>query len=35
VSRAPQRNIAGWTARKRPGTVAAEAAAKAEAETEG
>ena len=32
VSRAQQRNIEGWTARKRPGTVSAEAAAKAEAD---
>jgi bifunctional UDP-N-acetylglucosamine pyrophosphorylase/glucosamine-1-phosphate N-acetyltransferase len=29
VTRAPQRNIEGWTERKRPGTVSAEAAAKA------
>jgi bifunctional UDP-N-acetylglucosamine pyrophosphorylase / glucosamine-1-phosphate N-acetyltransferase len=29
VSRAPQRNVAGWVARKRPGTPAAEAAARA------
>jgi bifunctional UDP-N-acetylglucosamine pyrophosphorylase/glucosamine-1-phosphate N-acetyltransferase len=35
VTRAPQRNIAGWTARKRPGTASAEAAAKAEGENEG
>jgi len=32
ITRAPQRNVDGWTARKRPGTVSAEAAAKAEAE---
>ena len=35
VTRAPQRNIEGWTARKRPGTVSAEAAAKAEAADRG
>jgi bifunctional N-acetylglucosamine-1-phosphate-uridyltransferase/glucosamine-1-phosphate-acetyltransferase GlmU-like protein len=29
VARAPQRNVAGWVARKRPGTPAAEAAARA------
>jgi bifunctional N-acetylglucosamine-1-phosphate-uridyltransferase/glucosamine-1-phosphate-acetyltransferase GlmU-like protein len=29
VGRAPQRNVAGWVARKRPGTPAAEAAAQA------
>ncbi|MCA2213850.1 bifunctional UDP-N-acetylglucosamine diphosphorylase/glucosamine-1-phosphate N-acetyltransferase GlmU [Jidongwangia harbinensis] len=29
VTRAPQRNIEGWTARKRPGTVSAEAAEQA------
>jgi bifunctional UDP-N-acetylglucosamine pyrophosphorylase / glucosamine-1-phosphate N-acetyltransferase len=29
VTRAPQRNIEGWTERKRPGTVSAEAAARA------
>src|SRR4029453_11309166 len=32
VTRAPQRNIEGWVARKRPGTVSAEAAARAEAD---
>ena len=32
VSRARQRNIEGWTARKRPGTASAEAAARAEAD---
>jgi bifunctional UDP-N-acetylglucosamine pyrophosphorylase / glucosamine-1-phosphate N-acetyltransferase len=30
VTRAPQRNVEGWTERKRPGTVSAEAAAKAQ-----
>jgi bifunctional UDP-N-acetylglucosamine pyrophosphorylase / glucosamine-1-phosphate N-acetyltransferase len=35
ITRAPQGNIAGWVARKRPGTASAEAAAKAEADTEG
>jgi bifunctional UDP-N-acetylglucosamine pyrophosphorylase/glucosamine-1-phosphate N-acetyltransferase len=29
VARAPQRNVAGWVARKRPGTPAAEAAERA------
>jgi len=29
VGRAEQRNVAGWVARKRPGTPAAEAAARA------
>ncbi|PRY28403.1 bifunctional UDP-N-acetylglucosamine diphosphorylase/glucosamine-1-phosphate N-acetyltransferase GlmU [Pseudosporangium ferrugineum] len=29
VTRAPQRNVEGWTARKRPGTVSADAAEKA------
>ena len=29
VTRAPQRNVEGWTARKRPGTVSAEAAERA------
>ena len=32
VTRAPQRNVEGWTARRRPGTVSAEAAEKAAAE---
>jgi bifunctional UDP-N-acetylglucosamine pyrophosphorylase/glucosamine-1-phosphate N-acetyltransferase len=32
VARAAQRNVAGWVARKRPGTPAAEAAARAQAE---
>jgi bifunctional UDP-N-acetylglucosamine pyrophosphorylase / glucosamine-1-phosphate N-acetyltransferase len=31
VTRAPQRNVEGWTERRRPGTVSAAAAAKAEA----
>jgi bifunctional UDP-N-acetylglucosamine pyrophosphorylase/glucosamine-1-phosphate N-acetyltransferase len=31
VTRAPQRNVEGWTARRRPGTVSAEAAQKAAA----
>jgi bifunctional UDP-N-acetylglucosamine pyrophosphorylase/glucosamine-1-phosphate N-acetyltransferase len=30
VARAPQRNVAGWVRRRRPGTAAAEAAARAE-----
>jgi bifunctional UDP-N-acetylglucosamine pyrophosphorylase/glucosamine-1-phosphate N-acetyltransferase len=30
VARAPQRNVRGWVARKRPGTAAAEAAARAD-----
>ena len=30
VARAPQRNVAGWVRRRRPGTPAAEAAAAAE-----
>jgi bifunctional UDP-N-acetylglucosamine pyrophosphorylase/glucosamine-1-phosphate N-acetyltransferase len=30
VARAPQRNVAGWVRRRRPGTAAAEAAAKAD-----
>jgi bifunctional UDP-N-acetylglucosamine pyrophosphorylase / glucosamine-1-phosphate N-acetyltransferase len=34
VARAAQRNVAGWVARKRPGTPAAEAAARALAEDE-
>lgn len=34
LTRAPQRNVAGWTARKRPGTVSAAAAEAAEARTE-
>jgi bifunctional UDP-N-acetylglucosamine pyrophosphorylase/glucosamine-1-phosphate N-acetyltransferase len=32
VTRAQQRNVEGWTARRRPGTVSAEAAARAEQE---
>ena len=35
VTRAPQRNVEGWTARRRPGTVSAEAAERAKAEGEG
>lgn len=35
VTRAPQRNIDGWVARKRAGTVSAEAAARAQAADEG
>ncbi len=35
VTRAQQRNVEGWTARKRPGTVSDEAAKRAQAETEG
>ncbi len=35
VTRAQQRTIDGWTARKRPGTVSDEAAQRAQAETEG
>jgi bifunctional UDP-N-acetylglucosamine pyrophosphorylase/glucosamine-1-phosphate N-acetyltransferase len=35
VTRAQQRNVEGWTARKRPGTVAAEAAERAAAADEG
>jgi bifunctional UDP-N-acetylglucosamine pyrophosphorylase/glucosamine-1-phosphate N-acetyltransferase len=35
VTRAPQRNVEGWTARKRPGTVSAEAAERALADGEG
>jgi len=34
VTRAPQRNVAGWTARKRPGTVSDEAAKRALAAAE-
>jgi bifunctional UDP-N-acetylglucosamine pyrophosphorylase / glucosamine-1-phosphate N-acetyltransferase len=34
VARAPQRNVAGWVARKRPGTPAAEAAQRALADDE-
>jgi bifunctional UDP-N-acetylglucosamine pyrophosphorylase/glucosamine-1-phosphate N-acetyltransferase len=34
VARAPQRNVAGWVGRKRAGTPAAEAAARALAEDE-
>ena len=30
VARAPQRNVAGWVSRRRPGTPAAEAAERAE-----
>jgi bifunctional UDP-N-acetylglucosamine pyrophosphorylase/glucosamine-1-phosphate N-acetyltransferase len=35
VTRAPQRNIEGWVARKRPGTVSAAAAERAQRGTEG
>jgi bifunctional UDP-N-acetylglucosamine pyrophosphorylase / glucosamine-1-phosphate N-acetyltransferase len=35
VTRAPQHNVEGWTARKRPGTVSAEAAERAAADDEG
>ncbi|GAB1694529.1 bifunctional UDP-N-acetylglucosamine diphosphorylase/glucosamine-1-phosphate N-acetyltransferase GlmU [Krasilnikovia sp. M28-CT-15] len=35
VTRAPQRNVEGWTARRRPGSVSAEAAQRAERETGG
>jgi bifunctional UDP-N-acetylglucosamine pyrophosphorylase / glucosamine-1-phosphate N-acetyltransferase len=34
MTRVPQRNVEGWTARKRPGTVSAEAAAKADVDRE-
>ncbi|TYP86219.1 bifunctional UDP-N-acetylglucosamine diphosphorylase/glucosamine-1-phosphate N-acetyltransferase GlmU [Blastococcus xanthinilyticus] len=34
VARAPQRNVAGWVRRRRPGTAAAEAAAAAESRAE-
>jgi bifunctional UDP-N-acetylglucosamine pyrophosphorylase/glucosamine-1-phosphate N-acetyltransferase len=32
VTRAPQRNVEGWTVRKRPGTVSADAAERAAAD---
>jgi bifunctional UDP-N-acetylglucosamine pyrophosphorylase/glucosamine-1-phosphate N-acetyltransferase len=35
LTRAPQRNVEGWTARKRPGTVSAEAAERAAADDAG
>jgi bifunctional UDP-N-acetylglucosamine pyrophosphorylase/glucosamine-1-phosphate N-acetyltransferase len=35
VARGQQRNIAGWVARKRPGSAAAQAAQRADAAAEG